>query len=138
MGLLTTSFGRKQKTYLHLLLVLGMFIYLYSPLLDHWLGFEIYARPHTHLHVSKDIIRQISFGHETDLSGLVIDQEQHEHEEGVLCFLDIDALLAILLAFNIASHTQLVQHLPLISKLVPVCNDVSIIYLPSLDPPPTF
>jgi hypothetical protein len=117
--------------------VLGIFLYLYSPLLDHWLGNEVYARPHTHVHVSKEIVSQFSPYHETDSSGYSLDQAQHEHEEGVLCFLDIDALLALLLVFNIAPQAQLVQHLPLVFELAPFYFRVSIIYLSSLDPPPT-
>jgi hypothetical protein len=117
-----------------LFLVLGIFSYLYSPLLDHWLGNEVYARPHTHVHVSKDTISQFSLHHEPDLSGNSVEQEQHEHEEGVLCLLDIEALLALLLAFNIAIQAQLVQQLPLVFELVPFYFPVSIIYLSSLDP----
>jgi hypothetical protein len=63
-----------------------------------------------------------------------VDQDKHEQEEGVLCFLDIDALLALLLAFNIALQAPLVQQLPLVFELVPFYFPVSIIYLSSLDP----
>ena len=127
LGLRTASLVRKQKTCLHLLLVMGIFLYLYSPFLDHWSGNEFYARPHTHVHVSENIISQ----------KYAVDHDQHEHEDGVLCFLDIDALLALLLAFDIAPQAQLVQHLPLVFELVPFYFPVSIIHLALLDPPPT-
>ena len=137
MGLQTASFVRKQKACLHFLLVLGVFLYLYSPLLDHWLGNEVYARPHTHVHISEDITSQYSLHHEPDSAGYTAAQDQHEHEEGFLCFLDIDAVLALLLAFNMVAQAQLVQHSPLVSELVPFYLPVSILHLSSLDPPPT-
>ena len=121
----------------HLFLVLGIFLYLYSPLLDHWLGNEVHVRPHTHVHVSNDILSQLSPHHDTDSSGYSVEKDQHEHEEGVICFLDIDALSALLLAFNITLQAQPVQHLPLVFELVSFYFRVSIVYLPSLDPPPT-
>lgn len=134
MRLQTASFVRKQKTNLHLLLVMGVFLYLYSPFLDHWLGNEAYARPHSHARVSEEILSQISPHHEIDSSKYAVDQDQHE--EGVFCFLNIDALLALLLAFIIVSNAQLGQHPPLVFKLAHSVNQVSIIHLASLDPPP--
>ncbi len=101
-------------------MVMGVFLYLYSPFLDHWLGNEVYARPHTHTHFSEDA-----------------DQDQHDqHEEGFLCFLDIDMLLALLLAFNIEPSPNLGQHLHLIFKLAHFYFQVSLIELASPDPPP--
>ena len=137
MGQQTALAMKKRNSCLHLLLVAGIFLYLYSPLLDHWLGNEAYARPHTHVHISDDVISQISLDQEHDLSGFLIDQTQQEHEEGVLCFLNIDAPLALLLAFHMAPQVQLVQHLPLVFELVPFYFPVSIIHISSLDPPPT-
>lgn len=111
-------------------------MYLYGPLLDHWLGSEVYTRPHTHVHVSKDIISQSPLHHEPDSSVYSVDKNHHEHEEGILCFLDIDALLALLLVFNIAPQAQLVQQTPLVFEMIHVYHQVSIIHLTSLDPPP--
>lgn len=126
--------AKKQNTCLHLLLVAGVFLYLYSPFLDHWLGNEAYARPHTHTHFSETVISQISHHSETDSSRYSAHQDQHK--EGVLCFLDIDALLGLLLDFNVVPHAQHLQHLPLVFELVPFYLHVSTIYLSLLDPPP--
>ena len=112
-------------------------MYLYSPFLDHWLGNEAYARAHNHVHISKDLVSQISPHHdhrETDSSVYSVDQDQHE--ESVLCLLDIDALLALLLAFDIAPCAEPVQHPHLAFGLAPYYRSVSIIHLASLDPPP--
>ena len=128
---------RKQNTCLHLFLVAGIFLYLYSPVLDHWLGNEAYPRPHTHVHISGGSISQLSLDQEPDLSGFSVDQTRQEHEEGVLCFLNIDAPLTLLLAFDMVPPVQLVQHLPLVFELVPFYFPVSIIHLSALDPPPT-
>ncbi len=134
MGLQTASFVKKQKTFLHSFLVLGLFLYLYSPLLDHWLGNETYARPHNHAFVSNDIVSQFTPHHDTDSLGNSVDQDRHA--EGFLCSLDIDAHLALLLAFIVVPHSQLVQHFSLFFEFSSVYFPVSIIYLASLDPPP--
>jgi hypothetical protein len=116
---------------------MGIFMYLYSPFLDHWFGNEAYSRPHNHVHVSTDFVSQISphLDHrETGSSVESVDQDQHE--EGILCLLDIDALLALLLAFDIAPCAEPVQHAPLALAFTPAYRSVSIIHLASLDPPP--
>ena len=130
----TASFMRKQKTLLHLFLVAGLFLYLYSPLLDHWLGNESYARPHNHTHVSNEVTSQFAPHHDNDSLDHAIDQAHHE--EGFLCSLDFDAHLALLLAFNVAPQASLVQHFSLFFELAPTYVPVSIIHLASLDPPP--
>ncbi|UCC53319.1 MAG: hypothetical protein JSV68_04990 [Anaerolineaceae bacterium] len=112
-------------------------MYLYSPFLDHWLGNEAYSRPHNHVHISEDLISQFSPHHDhrdTDSSVNSVDQDQHE--EGILCLLDIDALLALLLASDIAPSAEPVQHPPLALELAPDSRSVSSIHLASLDPPP--
>ncbi len=134
MGLQTASFVRKQKPGLHLVLVAGVFLYLYSPFLDHWLGNEVHVRPHTHAHVSEDIFSLFSPHQETDSFGYFVDQDHHE--EGLLCLFDIDALLALLLAFDILPNAQLEPQSKLVFKLSPFYIHVSIIYLALLDPPP--
>ena len=133
MGLQTAPFAKRQKTWLHLVLVMGIFLYLYSPFLDHLLGNEVYARPHTHIHLS---LSESSSHSEFGLVGGA--HEQEHHDEGVLCFLDIDALLALMLALSTVAGIYLLQHLPLGSKVPPFYILVSIIYLALIDPPPTF
>jgi len=125
----TTSFIGKKKTCLHLVLVVGVFLYLYSPFLDHWLGNESYARPHNHVHIS-----HISPPREMDSLEQVVDSDQHE--EAVLCSLDIDMILALLLAFNMELGIQIVQHQPLVSELFPHYFPVSTVYLATIDRPP--
>lgn len=134
MRIQTASFVKKQKPYLHLLLVFGVLLYLYSPFLDHWFGNEIHARPHTHAHVSRDRNPQFSPHHETDSLRHSVDQDSHE--EGLFCLFDIDALLALLLAFDIVPNAQLERQPTIVFKLSPIYLHVSIIYLASLDPPP--
>ena len=134
MGLLTRSLAKKLQTYLHLLLVMGIFLYLYSPLLEHLLGSEASARLHTHIHVSEDVISHLFPHDELDLSDDAANQDPHEHEEGVLCLLDNNT---VLLAFSMIPQAQIAHRLPLVSELVPFYFPVSIIYLSSLDPPPT-
>lgn len=135
MRLQTAPSAKKQNIYLHLLLVVVVFLYLYSPFLDHWLGNEAYARPHTHTHFSGSIPSQSSHHSETDSLGYSVDGDQHE--EGILCFLNIDALLALLIAFSIVQDVQLGQHLPLVLGLFSFYFCVSIIHFCLLDPPPT-
>lgn len=121
---------RKQKTWLHLILAVGMFVYLYSPLLDHWAGHETYARPHTHIHV-ENIFAQYPVV-ETN----VHVSEHGEHEEGVLCLLDINALFSVIFYFNAGESICTIQNSQLVFDLLPPYQQVSAIYLSSLDPPP--
>jgi hypothetical protein len=124
---------KKQKIGLHLLLVAVIFFYLYSPLLDHWLGVESYTRPHTHLYFSTNILTEIP-----DQSEIHWENHSEGHQEGVLCFLDINALLSIALYVTItldwfldfAHNSSFV-----FNHWVPYFLAASI-YLSSLDPPP--
>ncbi len=130
------SFEKKQKTILHLVLVLGVFSYLYSPFLDHFFDHEVYARPHNHIHFPIEILAQNSIHYEP---GSIMHHDGHEHhEEGFLCFLDIDALLALLLAFNITPDDQFVCHHPLVFGFDLVYFHISILHLSPLNPPPIF
>ena len=134
MSLRAAPSAKKQKAWLHLLLVAGIFLYLYSPLLDHWLGNGAHSRPHTHTHVARNVILEATHFHEsTSVEKL---SEHGEHEEGVLCMLDIDALLALVLTFTSAPPIPLEPQQPLIIGSAPSYLGVSIIYLSSLDPPP--
>lgn len=125
---------KKWNICLHLFLVVGVFLYLYSPFLDHWLGNGFYVRPHTHAHISEEMMSQVSLHGETDSFGVAGEHE--EEEENVLCSLDIQALLSLLLPFNMVSQTQLARDSSLVMKAVSFYWEVSIIYLSSLDPPP--
>jgi hypothetical protein len=109
-------------------------VYVYSPLLDHLLDKDVYSRPHTHVHVASHILPQLSRSYERDS---VLDSSgQDEDDQGIICLLNIDALLSLLFSIFITPHTPLVsQDSPGVS-LVTTYLDVSLIYLSSLDPPP--
>jgi hypothetical protein len=103
---------------------MGIVLYVYSPLLDHWLGHAHYARPHIHIHLSDNVVTVETEGHFA---------ENGDHEEDVLCVLDIEALFFVVLNVYVA---LIVQNVPLIFDLFPYSLQGSPIYLSSLDPPP--
>ena len=118
------SVTQKQKTPLHLLLVIGIILYVYLPLLDHWLEHEHYARPHTHIHLPED-----TFYGKTGRLFL----EHQASEESALCLLDIKTLICVLPNVNIVLTLQDV----LLNFGLPFYQVyVAAIYLPLLDPPP--
>ena len=116
--------AQKQKTSLHLLLVIGVILYIYTPLLDHRLDREYYTRPHIHIHL-----------HESFSIKATEDRflEHDDHQEGILCLLDIKTLAYIIPSVN---AIFVVQDVPLVFGLTPYSITVSNIYLPLLDPPP--
>lgn len=125
--------SQKSKIGLHLLLVFGVVLYLFSPLLDHWLGFENYTRPHTHIHLSENASTHLhTFGQEAGdhMSG------DAGHDDGFLCLLDINALFYVALNISVTESDCAVQNTPLIFDLSPSYLQVSTIYFSSLDPPP--
>ena len=124
----------RLNTWLHLLLVVGVFAYLYSPLLDHLRDNSVYSRPHIHIHVAGNNLQQLAQFRESDT---VVDHSDHgEKDESVICLLNIDALLSLLLSIFIVPDTLLASQDSLVTSLVATYRDVSIIYLSSLDPPP--
>lgn len=127
-----TSAGN-QKAFLHFFLVLGVFLYLYSPYLDHWLGTEVHTRPHTHAAVSTDLRSE---GRALDTASASDHAHDHEYEESVLCFLDIDALLSLLLILDVFGYAQMQPHSPLVFELEPDYLLASTIYLAVSSPPP--
>jgi hypothetical protein len=104
--------------------MIGIVLYVYSPLLDHWLGHKYYARPHTHIHLPENIVTLETEGHFS---------ENDDHEEDVVCVLDIEALFFIVL---IVYAPLIIQNAPLIFDLFPYYLQSSTISLSSLDPPP--
>ena len=109
-------------------------MYLFSPLLDHWLGSENYGRPHTHVHLSESAstILLNTFGPETEDHFA----EDNEHEDSYLCLLDINALFYVALNVNNMGSVFAVQNSPLIFDLSALYLQVSGIYLSAVDPPP--
>lgn len=141
IGLRRRSVPRREQpnTWLHLLLAAGILLYLYSPFLDHWLGKDVYSRPHTHVHVADGALSQLLQLRMIDAAGDHSDHGEHdEHDDGFLCLLDIDALLSLLHTFSVPSPDSVSPHNVLVGGLAPTCLDVSLIYLGSLDPPPNF
>ena len=126
--------AQKTKLGLHLFLVVGIVFYLFTPLLEHWLGYENYARPHTHIHfvdeASSTIFGLSQFEHEEHFT------EAEEHEAGFLCLLNINALFYVALNFNAPLTACTIQNSTLIFDLSLTYLQVSTIYLSSLDPPP--
>jgi len=59
-----------------------------------------------------------------------------EHEESVLCLLDVNALFYAALNFNVPLITSAIQNSTLIFDLSSLYLQISTIYLSSLDPPP--
>lgn len=121
-------FVQKQQVWLHLLLVVGIFVYLYSPLLDHWSG-TVHTRPHTHIQIAESAAAKIGHQHEND-------DEADLHEEGVLCLLDFTTQLSVLLQLELLPVEQFMYQISLVFDVVPSYILLSSIHLSSLDPPP--
>lgn len=123
---------QKQKSSLHLLLVFGIVLYVYTPLLDHWLEREHYTRPHTHIHLPESfVIGDIEDYFIGDIEDYF--SKHSDHQEGILCLLDIKTLIYVIPNINVVF---VVQDIPLVFGLTPYSVHASNIYLPSLDPPP--
>ena len=114
-----------------MLLVFGVVLYIYSPLLDHWLDNDHYIRPHTHIHLSENILTNVSTQNHREIEGHF--SENSDHEENILCMLDIKTLIYALLNVN---AVLIVENVPLIFDLFPYYMQGSTVYLPLLDPPP--
>jgi hypothetical protein len=124
---------KKLKIGFHLMMVATIFLYLYSPLLDHWLGLEAYARPHTHIDVATSILTENSDPHQSHS-----ENHSNGHQEGVLCLLDINALLSLALDITTDPNWFLdfVRNTSLVFDLHTPYSLVPSIHLTSLDPPP--
>ena len=110
---------------------MGIVLYVYSPMLDHWLGHGYYARPHTHIYLPKTISTEFSTQYHVETEDY--HSENSEDEDYILCLLDINALFYVALDVNVV---LIVQNVPLIFDLFPYLVTGSTVYLPSLDPPP--
>jgi hypothetical protein len=124
--------ARPGKIGLHLLLAAGILFYLYSPLLDHWLGHGAHSRPHNHVHLTHSFTLEEAHLHEAEPAGR---HDAAGEEEGVLCYLDLDLLLALVFLFD-APHAPLAQQDSLVFASSPASAGVSLVYLTALDPPP--
>ena len=127
-------FARKMRAWLHLVLVAGIFLYLYSPLLDHWIGNDAHSRPHNHTHVALSELYETAHNHEVAVGG---EHGEHKaHGDGVLCLLDIEAFLSLVYTFVDAEPFPVEPHNSLVLSAFPAYSAISVIYLSSLDPPP--
>lgn len=124
----------RPKAWLHILLAAGVLLYLYSPFLDHLLDRDVYLRPHTHVHVAESIIPRLAMPGSSEDSASASDH--NEHDNSVLCILNIDAILSLLLTFSGPDYLLAGPQSLLSGSLVPVCLDVSLVYLLTLNPPP--
>lgn len=126
---------KRYKTWLQIFFVANLFLYLYSPFLDHWLGNAHYGRPHTHISLHTQALAAT-----TDHNEPATTEHQNydeDHEEGVLCLLDVDAL-SIILDFNVQPDC-LVGFAPqpsLIFDFQAAALTANPVFLSSLDPPP--
>lgn len=134
MRLRGTPLSGKLNIWLHLLLAAGVLAYVYSPLLDHVMDKGVYSRPHTHLHFAGELSQRPSHFREDHPA---TDHDEHDDaDESVICLLNIDALLSLLLSIFILPDTPAAPQEPLVGNLDANCLDVSLVYLSSLDPPP--
>ena len=125
---------QKQKNGLHLLLVLGIISYLFSPLMDHWLGHDTHTRPHTHVSFPENNFITIA-------PLLLLETSEHfpensEHEEGFLCVLDVNALFFAAIDVSLVPTRCMIRNAPFIFDFFHCYVKVTPIYLLSLDPPP--
>jgi hypothetical protein len=129
------SLAKVYKSGLHLLLAAAILFYLYSPLLDHWLGHESYARPHTHYHITADILAVTPDYHK--LFSTHQPDTHDDHEEEVLCLLDINALsIALYTTISPNWFLDFAHNAPLTFELYAPYFLTASVYLSSLDPPP--
>ena len=127
-----TSLAPPGKIGLHLLLAAGILFYLYSPLLDHWLGHGAHSRPHYHVHLAHSLTADTAHLHGAGPAG---HHDAAGEEEGVLCYLDLDLLLALVFLFD-APQAPLAQQDSLVFASSPASAGVSLVFLTALDPPP--
>lgn len=125
----------KPRHWLHLLLVIGSITYLFSPLLDHWLGHGGSVRPHNHVPISHEIVGH-SPEHAAFFTGFQLASHDHEHDEGFLCLLDFDLLFVAVLLVGAAWAGGLIPRTPLASGVSPKSSHAFTLFLPCLVPPP--
>jgi hypothetical protein len=122
---------KKGRVWLQLFLIASLFLYFYSPLLDHWTGNSHYGRPHTHIPIKPNLL--LKPAPESGSNGL----DDDEHEENVLCILDINALLSVVLSnVNPAWLLDFATNASLVLDFHEVFVSAAPIFLSSSDPPP--
>jgi hypothetical protein len=127
--------GERYKAWLQIFLAATLFLYLYSPFLDHWLGNTHYGRPHTHISLPAAVLSAASGNAE---AAPAAHEGGHEaHEEDVLCLLDIDALL-IVLDFDVRPNFWPGPNLDasLVFDFQAALMTANPIFVSALDPPP--
>lgn len=125
----------KTQRWLNPLLIVGVLVYLFSPLLDHWLGHGGSARPHNHLIVAEiSLLEFAQPGHEQLMHSVADDN----HDEGVLCLLDFNLLFAAILLVTIALGQLALPRFPLSFALLLPGLAVTNVALPGHYPPPRF
>lgn len=127
-------FRKRYKERLQLFLAASLFLYLYSPLLDHWLGNTHYGRPHTHITISS-----ITLVGDTAHDQAELNESEHEaHEESVLCLLDMNSLLSVSPDIDLqwSCFWGFAKSSPLVFNVDAGYDVAGSIFLSSLDPPP--
>lgn len=116
-----------MKNFLHLFLIAQVFLYLYMPLIDHANGQESVSRPHVHIHF--DSPAHIHFDE-------FATQISEQHEESVLCLLNLDAIMGVIPVMHHDSLASLAFLPHFVSKFIVSILPVSSFYFSALDPPP--
>ena len=88
-GMISVKLGK--YLWLHLLLVVGTFAYMFSPLLDHWLGNDAQVRAHNHTPISLSVA---GFDDPAPFDQHDPHHNSDEHHiEGFICTLDLTLYL---------------------------------------------
>lgn len=120
-----TVFSQWSTVCLHLFLVAGIVLFVYTPFLDHSLGLGIETRQHQHV--------LLSFSAE----GLSETHIEHDdHDETYLCTLNLDAVLGLILGFEFISQLDFTPQNTLSVAIAADYQRVATIFLPTIDPPP--
>lgn len=123
------------QRWLNPLLVVGVFVYLFSPLADHWLGHGGSVRPHHHA-----VVSEISFIEFTHFGSDQLAQPVAggDHGEGVFCLLDFNLLFVAILLVTTSLGQHALPRFPLSFALFRPNLAVAAIDLPGHYPPPRF
>lgn len=125
----------RVQRWLNPLLIVGVFVYLFSPLADHWLGHGGNVRPHNHVVVAE--LNLIDYGHPGN-EQLVNPDSEEGHEASVICLLDFNLLFVAILLVAISLSQLSLPRFPFsFSLLFPQLMVVGV-ELPGLYRPPRF
>ena len=125
-----TSFWSERDFWFHLLILFAVFVYLYSPLLDHSFDHYTHSRPHNHIPV-----KLVKHGDHYHLSGDTSHAGSATADEHI-CSLDFTGLilLSLFIAF-IVCGSQTVRNV-LVYKIETDSAEIVLNERPPPNPPP--